>query len=160
MSRDEHNQFIELVNQGSEVDPRTLPILLTRAAYLGFTISEASKLVAVAGLKCPYRSHRDHIFQSAKSKLNSEGYKYELGWMFTHPVAVRRGLGSSLALGLIERAAGPIYATSALDDEHDHVHRMLERIGFNRDGQPFVGKKGRLLLLFVYDNTTTNKSAA
>ena len=141
--------FERLIREGAEVSGRTLPGLLKRAYCLGHAEAPDGHLIATAALKTPNATYPPKVFEKSGTTLCSADYPLELGWIFTRPQARGKGIASALVAGLVQRCSQNVFATSADDEDHTSVHRMLERNGFAATGTPYLGNSGRMLKLFV-----------
>lgn len=130
--------FRQMVIEGGEVDPNTLPGLIEQALALAFARMDSS-LVGVGTIKRPYDAHRAKVFEKAKSLLNPSEFEFELGWFYVHPSARGNRLASKLVQALMPSLEGrAVYTTSRTDN--DRMHASLKRAGFVQEGTPYPSK--------------------
>jgi GNAT superfamily N-acetyltransferase len=127
--------FKQLVKEGGEVDPATLPALIDRALVL-VTAHLQGQLVGVGAIKRPYDGHRARVFEKAKSLLDPTEFEFEFGWFYVRPAARGNGLASKLVQALMPALAGlAAYSTSRTNNVR--MHASLLRAGFVPEGAPY-----------------------
>lgn len=130
--------FKQMVIEGGEVDPNTLPGLTKQALALAFARVD-SALVGVGAIKRPYDTHRAKEFEKAKSLLNPSEFEFELGWFYIHPSARGNRLASKLVQALMPSLEGrAMYTTSRTNN--DRMHSSLQQAGFVQEGTPYPSK--------------------
>ena len=148
VSAGERVAFEQMVREGGEVNPETLPGLIDRALALAFAHLDGV-LVGVGAIKRPHESHRNDVFKWAKAELDSTQFKFELGWVFINESGRNRRLASRLVGELMPALYGtPVYATSRVNN--NRMHSSLKRFGFKRIGVPYPSKQNQpAIQLFV-----------
>jgi len=143
----EINEFVELVNQGGEVDPKGLEERVRRAKNLFFL--KDPTLVAVSALKRFYQQYKNSIFEKAGCSDIASNYKLEMGWMYAKPQSRGKGFGRKLLEAMISQLNGQSCYTTARSGNHIMCH-MLEGHGFNRVGTEYPNSKGdNKIILYV-----------
>ena len=146
-SDQEINEFVGLVNQGREVDPKGLEERVRRAKNLFFL--KDPYLVAVSALKRFYQQYKNSIFEKAGCSDIASSYKLEMGWMYAKPQSRGKGFGRELLEAMINKLNGQSCYTTARFDNHI-MHHMLEGHGFNRVGTEYPNSKGdNKIILYV-----------
>lgn len=150
-------QFQQFVLTGGEVNPRTLPRLMSRAVSLALAKSD-NQLVAVAAVKRPYASHRADVFAKARAPQDPTQFALELGWFYVHPSARGRGIASDLAECLVDTLQGaPAYATSRADN--NRMRASLTRLGFKPVGTAYSSSMTNARIqLFLCESPPTLRS--
>ncbi len=139
VSAGERALFEQMVLEGGEVNPKTLPGLIDRALVLAFARLDGV-LVGVGAIKRPYVSHRGDVFEWAQAELDSTKFEFELGWVYVNVSGRNRRLASRLVEELMLSLNGAsVYATSRVDNER--MHASLKRFGFKRVGVPYPSKQ-------------------
>lgn len=139
VSPEERALFEQMVLEGGEVNPKTLPGLVARALVLAFARLDRV-LVGVGAIKRPYDSHRGDVFEWAKAELDPTQFEFELGWVYVNASGRNRRLASRLVEKLMPSLNGAsVYATSRVDNTR--MHASLTRFGFKRVGVPYSSKQ-------------------
>ena len=127
--------FMQMVKEGGEVDPATLPAFVDRALVL-VTAHLHGRLVGIGAIKRPYDEYRARVFAKAKSLLDPTKFEFELGWFYISPAARGNGLASELVQALMPALASrAAYSTSRTNN--DRMHASLRRAGFVPEGAPY-----------------------
>jgi len=146
-SDQEINEFIQLVNQGGEVDPEGLEERVRRAKNL-FFLKDPS-LVAVSALKCFYQEYKNSIFEKSGCSDIASGYRLEMGWMYAKPQSRGKGFGRALIEAMISQLEGESCYTTVRSD-NAVMHHMLNSHGFNRVGTEYSSSRvGHKIVLYV-----------
>ncbi len=145
---DDRVEFERLVTLGSEVNPATLPGLVDRALVLAIAKLNGT-IVGVGGIKRPYDTHRQFVFEQAQFAQEAENYIYELGWVYVCESARGQRLSSRLVEALMKSVStGNAYATSAIDNER--MHSALSGVGFTPSGSSYPSTQNNTpIQLFV-----------
>lgn len=141
--------FRQMVIEGGEIDPITLPRLIEQALALAFARMD-SALVGVGAIKRPYDAHRAKVFEKAESLLNPSEFEFELGWFYVHPSARGNRLASKLVQTLMPSLEGrAVYTTTRTNN--DRMHASLQRSGFVQEGAPYPSRmNGQEIQLFIW----------
>lgn len=139
VSAEERVAFQQMVFEGGEVNPNTLPSLVDRALALAFARLDGT-LVGVGAIKRPYESHRKDVFTWAMADLDPTQFEFELGWVYVSPSCRGKRIASRLVEKLMPvLIRAPVYATSRVDNER--MHASLKRFGFKQVGVPYPSKQ-------------------
>ena len=146
-SDQEINEFIQLVNQGGEVDPEGLEERVRRAKNL-FFLKDPS-LVAVSALKCFYQEYKNSIFEKAGCSDIASSYRLETGWMYAKPESRGKGFGRALLEAMISQLEDESCYTTVRSN-NAVMHHMLDSHGFNRVGTEYPSSRvGHKIVLYV-----------
>lgn len=141
-SKQEVENFFDLVKKGDEVQTHGLKGLIDKAIFLAFHY-EKSALVGVVGLKQPNKSYKDKIFRKAGVPQESDNYDYEIGWAFTEIEYRGHRICPNLVDKLISKSPSQnIYATT----KNESMKKILKRKGFKKNGHKYNGKRGDYFL--------------
>jgi GNAT superfamily N-acetyltransferase len=144
----EIDYFIACVRAGDEVSVQGLVARIRNAVALVFAKIDGG-FVGVAALKRPQPSYRGRISSASGATLSAAEFPFELGWVSVSPEARRQGLSFSMSEAALGQSGGAgVFATSHVDNIA--MHRSLEKLGFQRAGDPYPsGRARRLLQVFV-----------
>lgn len=143
----EISEFIELVNQGREVEPEGFKERISRAKKLFFL--KDPTLVAVGALKRFYQQYKNSIFEKAGCSDIASNYQLEMGWMYVKPESRGRGFGRELIEAMISQLNGQSAYTTVRFDNYI-MHYMLEGYGFKRVGTEYPSIKGNnKIILYI-----------
>ena len=150
-TKDELDMFIELVKKGEEINLDTLPNLVKRAQLLAFSYDESNTLLSVGAIKQPNTTHRNGVFNKAKSQLNFNQFDIELGWIYTEEKFRGRGIGKKIVRELLGKINdNKIYATTRTDN--NVMKNILKNFQFHESGEEYKSSRGKhSLVLFVRD---------
>jgi len=149
-SQEEIDQFVNLVNEGGEVDKGGLGERVGRARNLFFLKNPS--LVAVSAIKCFYQQYKNSIFQKAGCSDIAGNYKFEIGWMYIKPESRRRGFGRNLLEAMMNQLKGISCYTIVGSDNHIMQH-MLEIHGFNKVGKEYLSSgNDKKISLYIKSN--------
>ena len=140
--------FRHMVIAGGEVNPDTLPDLVSRALTLAYAkISE--EIVGVSAIKRPNPAYRNRLFAKAGANKDPSTFEYELGWVHVHPSARGQGIASDLVEVLLPSLNGAlVYATSHVNNIR--MHSSLKRFGFEHVGVTYSSHLNEIpIQLFV-----------
>ena len=169
-SDQEINEFVQLVNEGGEVDPSGLEERVRRAKKL-FFLSVASRrdlarlsaeprasggkdpsLVAVSAIKRFYQQYKNSIFKKAGCSNIASSYQLEVGWMYVKPASRDKGFGRKLLEVMINQLNGASCYTTVRSDNHIMDH-LLNSHGFNKVGMEYSSSKGNhKIILYIKPN--------
>ena len=146
-STEEISDFVNLVLEGGEIEEVGFNNRIKENSKLLGFVWQNNELASVAAIKTPLRSYHRRVFRKAGvSDIISE-YPLEYGWAYTTKGCRRKGLASKLAKLLINSFPDTnIYATAAISNKGSH--RLLEKSGFIKIGDPYIGRK-RTIQLFI-----------
>jgi len=145
-SKDQLQQFYELVISGGQVQAEGLPDRIASSALLGFTFIDG-KLAGVASIKNQKRSYVVSRFLKAKVPRLAERYDHEIGYAVTHTDFRRMGISRNLILKLIEqKPQSNFYATTKNDD----MRSLLTKLQFEKTGSPYKNANDETLDLFTF----------
>jgi GNAT superfamily N-acetyltransferase len=147
-SPEQLDAFAELVLEGRQIREAGLRERLAQAHWLGFHY-ENDELAAVAALKRPSDKYRARVFHSAAATLPAGEFLAELGWVFTREGFRRQGISQHLLKQLLDKAGkASLFATART--ANGPMRGLLESLGFQPTGRPYVGtKEDHLLQLWV-----------
>lgn len=133
-SKNELDQFIELVTEGGEVTTG-LKSRVMRAHSLTM-ISHDGKIKAVAALKIPYNTYRKKVFKKSGCQACPEIFTYEIGWIFVSPSCRGMKYASRLVSACLEQAdSRPTFATTRT--ENKSMQHILKKEGFSICGKSY-----------------------
>ncbi|QYK40241.1 MAG: GNAT family N-acetyltransferase [Paracoccaceae bacterium] len=137
MTKAERAEFIALVKEAGEVDPKTLPRLVDEAVAL-VTIYDGETLIGTAALKRPSADYRKKTFKKAGEGAGEAAHPLELGWVHVHNDYECQGHGQRLVQAALDAAKGAgVYATT----KNDVMRRMLPKLGFGKAGGDYPSKR-------------------
>jgi len=143
----EINEFVELVNEGGEVDPDGLKERVGRAKKLFFLKNPS--LVAVSAIKRFYQQYKNSIFKKAGCSEIAADYKLEMGWMYVKPDSRRNGFGKKMLEEIISQLSGISAYTTVRSNNHTMRH-MLSSYGFNKVGTEYSSSRGNhKIILYI-----------
>jgi predicted GNAT family N-acyltransferase len=139
------SDFEKLVRAGSEVNVAGLTKRIAGAATLACHYV-GKKLVGVAALKRPTDSYRKKVSERARFALSKEAFPFEVGWVYVSPEGRGHGLSKQLVAACLDVAGSAgVFATTR--EENDPMRCCLAKIGFKRIGMPYLGERGKHLLV-------------
>jgi hypothetical protein len=143
------DEFVALVCQGDEVDPRGLTGRVLKAERIAL-LKMGGHLLGVAGLKRPTHIYRAKVFARSRAGVDPKLFPLELGWVHILPIARMQGHSLPLCRAVVDAAAGRgIFATSRVDNQG--MHRALANLGFERVGKEWPSRQNQAdLALFVH----------
>ena len=153
MQEHELDKFEKLVVTGGEIDPDDLRSRILNADYLAYVLDN-DQIVATGAIKNPTERHKSDIVRSSKIDLSS--YKKELGYISVKPSHRKQHLASRITKELLHMVAGPIFATSRVDNVP--IHQVLSKYGFTIQGNVWFrqtrdpSRKGIKLCLWMRPN--------
>lgn len=150
-SQQEKENIKALVKSGKEVNINYFDIIWDNGSIIA-TINKDDKLIGCGALKNPIKTkennHTKNVFNQAKSQLNFDNFKYELGWLVTEQDYRGRGLCSAIVEKLLEyNGDKPIYAT--VRQQNFSMRKILEFFDFCISGEPYQGNGDYKVLLYV-----------
>lgn len=146
-SSEEVSDFVNLVIKGGEIDKVGFSNRVKENSKLLGFVWINNELASVAAIKTPLRSYHERIFRKAGVPDIISEYPLEYGWAYTTEAHRRKGLANRLAKLLINSFPETnIYATAAISNKGSH--RLLEKSGFIKNGDPYLGRK-RTIQLFI-----------
>jgi RimJ/RimL family protein N-acetyltransferase len=147
-SQKDIDDFYELVLKGGQVEPAGLKERIRRRGRLLAFHYDENDLVGVVGLKKPNEGYKEMIFRKAGVPEEKDNYVLEVGWAFTMKAYRGRGICPRLIHGIFDSTKSQsFFATAHLDNIS--VHRVLEKTGFKKIGEPYRGRTGEFCQLFT-----------
>ena len=152
-SKDDIAQIEQLIIEGGEVDPKTLPDRLKEAKAIA-VIRDEQKLVAVAAIKQPLASYRTGVFTKAQVPGSAEEYSLELGYVYTKTKYRGFKLAGRLCRQLVDKFNDvSLFATTRTNNRA--MYFILSHLGFTITGEGYENKaRNANLYLYVREHSS------
>lgn len=148
LSSKERNQIKNLIIEGGEVDAETLAERLSKVDRVSFFV-ENEEIISTASIKIPNLNYKKNTFIKSKSNINSEDFKFELGYISTNMNFQGQKLASKLCAKLCELYSNQyVFSTTRINNEF--MKSILTKNNFKEIGEEFLNKeKSNFLKLYL-----------
>ena len=148
-TKDELREFEALVIEGGEVSPIGLSDRIKQANTL-ISVRDNSACIAVGALKRPIENYKNNVFKKAGVFHLVQQYPFELGWVFSSPSALGKGVGRIIMDTIVNLVGNKgCFATTRLNNEV--MHHLFDQYSFFRVGNEYPSKNGDYsLILYTY----------
>ncbi|WP_272007810.1 hypothetical protein [Roseovarius sp. ZX-A-9] len=148
LAYDDQYAVAQLVKNGKAVVGTVEQILARLERTRCITVlreTNTNIIVAAAALKQPASIYRVDNFTKAGVQISGFEVAPELGYVVVDPDMQGKKLSGRLVSVIVEKINEPTFATT----DSITMHNNLARAGFNRVGDEWQGKKGKLSLWII-----------
>jgi hypothetical protein len=145
----ELEQIKRMIIAGGEVSAANIDERLAATKLIAFFETD-NQIIATASIKVPLKSYKDKVFKKkAKTTVDPKSYEYELGYLYTLPLARGKNLSNRLISSLLlEHDGAQIFSTTRMGNMQ--VHAMMRAMGFVRTGGGYLNaNKTDHLVLYI-----------
>lgn len=147
----EIEKFHELVLKSGQVEKIGLMSRIMNTELLGYCYSNDT-LVSISAVKKPNEGYKKSVFEKAGIENLAIKYLFEIGYAFTENEYRGNSLNFQINKQLLSNLGSkPVYATS----NNEIMMKNLEKLGFERIGNSFLGKYNEKIQVLVrYKDTS------
>lgn len=138
--KEEIQACVTLIKEGCAVDPESAAAELPRSIVVAIQ-RDGQDIVAIGAIKRKRPGYASGIARKSGFPFNENSH--ELGYVAVKESHRRRGLSQEITAKLLAAfQSRPLFATTS----NEGMKRTLEKAGFVRQGNEWLGKKGKLSL--------------